>query len=212
MKRLFLISFTLLLTAGCQAQDKQDGKRAFRHVGGPCEGCEAIHEYGNKALGTVDTLAGFAEGRGEKLKVTGTVYLQDGKTPAQGVILYIYHTNETGIYPKRGDEKGWAKRHGYMRGWVRTGIDGSYTFYTIRPGTYPSRTEPAHIHATVKEPDKNEYYLDDYLFEGDPLLRHAQRLALDNRGGSGIVTLTKEGDLWVATRDILLGLNIPDYE
>lgn len=211
MKEILFLCFMLLLTAGCQAQENQEVRHSSNQVGGPCEGCEAIHEFGDKPLSPVDTLPGFRQPGATPLKVTGTVFQKDGKTPAAGVILYIYHTDQSGIYPTRGDETGWGKRHGYFRGWIRTGADGRYTFYTIRPGTYPSRSEPAHIHATVKEPDKNEYYLDDFLFEGDPLLSQEVRASRPDRGGSGIVSLREEDSLMVAERNIILGQNIPDY-
>ncbi|WP_018478682.1 dioxygenase family protein [Pontibacter roseus] len=211
MRKCFLFCLTLLLAIGCQAQENREQQQSQRHVGGPCEGCEAIHEHGGRTLSPSDTLPGFGQ-QGQNLKVTGTIYQSDGKTPAAGVILYLYHTDETGIYPTKGDEKGWGKRHGYMRGWVKTGPDGRYTFYTIKPESYPSRTEPAHIHVTVKEPDKNEYYLDDFLFEGDPLLTQQELASRPNRGGSGIVTLRKENGMLVAERDIILGQNIPDYD
>ncbi|MBD1395687.1 intradiol ring-cleavage dioxygenase [Pontibacter sp. JH31] len=212
MKKLRTLFTVLLLTTGCQAQDNRTKLDVLQHVGGPCEGCEAIHEYGEKTLSPVDTLPAFGKPGTDKLKITGTVYQQDGVTPARGVILYIYHTDETGLYPKRGNETGWARRHGYLRGWIRTGPDGRYTFYTLRPHTYPSRTEPAHIHITVKEPDKNAYYLDDFLFDDDPLLSQKIRASRANRGGSGLVSLQKQGDLLMAERDIILGRNIPGYD
>lgn len=211
MKYTVFICLFLSLAASCQAQDNRDKQQTGQHVGGPCEGCEALHEYGDKMLSPTDTLPGFPTQTGQNLKVTGTVFQQDGKTPADGVILYIYHTDTEGLYPTKGDETGWAKRHGFLRGWVQTASDGRYTFYTVLPGTYPTRTEPAHIHLTVKEPDKNEYYLDDFNFEGDPLLQKQNR-RLENRGGSGIVRLKKEDGMLVASRDIVLGLNIPDYD
>lgn len=211
MQKSVIIWLVLLLSVSCQAQDGRNEQQNSRHVGGPCEGCEALHEFGDKQLSPTDTLPEFNKPGTDKLKITGTVYLSDGKTPAQDVILYIYHTDETGIYPTKGDEKGWARRHGHLRGWVKTGPDGNYTFYTSKPGTYPSRTEPAHIHVTVKEPDKNEYYLDDFLFEGDPLLTQKVRASRVNRGGSGIVRLQEVGDMLVVKRDIILGQNIPDY-
>ena len=147
-----------------------------------------------------------------KLKITGTVFQKDGKTPAKDVILYIYQTNRAGIYETKGDEVGWAKRHGFIRGWIKTDAYGSYTFYTFRPGAYPNRRAPEHIHITVKEPDKNEYYLEDYLFDDDPLLTKAERDRLRQRGGSGIVMPKSDGVNYLVERDIILGLNIPGYE
>lgn len=212
MKKLFTTIFIFLILAACQAQDQDQGEnnKAAGKVGGPCEGCEAIYEWGDKKLSPVDTLPDFKE-QGPRLKITGTIYHKDGKTPAKDVILYIYHTNQQGVYPTRGNETGWAKRHGYLRGWIKTGADGSYTFYTLRPNTYPDRSEPAHIHATVKEPGLNEYYLDSYFFDDDSLLKKA-KTGTALRGGSGIVSVRKENGIAVAERDIILGLNIPGYE
>lgn len=181
-------------------------------VGGPCEGCEAVFEYGDKILSPVDTLPDFYE-KGKKIKVTGIIYQKDGKTPAEGVILYIYHTNQKGIYATRGGETGWGKRHGYIRGWVKTGKDGRYTFYTLKPGTYPNRSLPAHIHPIILEPDGKYYWLGSYHFAGDPLLTEKERSPQSPRGGSsGLLFLRKEGELWVGVRDIILGRNIPGYE
>lgn len=154
----------MLTVSACFAQDKK--------VGGPCEGCEAIYEspvpFGK--LKSV-VLLPDATWEGKKpLGINGTVYKADGKTPAAGVVLYLYHTDETGHYAKKGDEKGWAKRHGYIRGWVRTDEKGFYKFVTLRPAPYPGRTDPAHIHIVVKEPGLNDYYIDEFLFADNPLL------------------------------------------
>lgn len=203
---IFQLTFLLVLW-GLNACNAQTSKI----VGGGCEGCEAIFEYGDKKLTSTDTLPGFKENE-PKLKITGTVFQKDGKTPAQDVILYIYHTNRNGIYELIGNEKGWAKRHGFIRGWIKTAKDGKYTFYTFRPAAYPDRKEPEHIHLTVKEPNKNEYYLDDYLFEDDPLLTQEKRKKLSNRGGSGVMTPQEENGIFTIERNIILGKNIPDYE
>jgi len=199
--------FCFLITVGaCRSQERENTAL----VGGPCEGCEAVHEYGKAVLTQVDTLPKFQDSE-PKLRLTGTVLKQDGKTPAADVILYIYQTNRKGIYEEKGNEIGWARRHGYIRGWVKTGKDGRYTFYTFRPGAYPRRNVPEHIHLTVKEPGKNEYYLDDYVFDDDPLLTESERKGLRNRGGSGISSpVLKEGILTIE-RDLILGLNIPNY-
>lgn len=180
-------------------------------VGGGCEGCEAIYEYGNRVLNAIDTLPDFNDA-GPKMIVTGTIYKSDGKTPAKDVILYIYHTNQAGIYPTRGDEKGWAQRHGYIRGWVKTGADGKYTFYTLRPGAYPGRQNPEHIHPIIKEPGYSEYWIDEYLFADDPILRTLENTREQKRGGSGIITVSKDRNgFQIAKRDIILGKNVPGY-
>ncbi len=205
--RMFCLGVLLPFIACSQLKERQE-----KAVGGPCEGCEAVFEYGNKRLSPVDTLPDFGE-PGPKLKVTGTIYHRDGTTPASGVILYIYHTDQTGVYPTRGNETGWARRHGYIRGWIKTGQDGQYTFYTLRPGAYPGRENPEHIHPVIKEPGYQPYWIDEYLFDDDPILTDRDRRDQQRRGGKGIIKPAHTGDcLQVVRRDIVLGLNVPGYK
>lgn len=181
-------------------------------VGGPCEGCEAVFEYGDRVLNAVDTLPNFNE-EGTRIKVTGTIYHNDGTTPANDVILYIYHTNQNGVYASRNGETEWARRHGYIRGWIKTDIDGIYTFYTLKPGVYPDRSAPAHIHPMILEPNGKFYWLNSYHFEGDTLLSVNEISPKSPRGGSsGLLSLKKEGNLLVGKRDFILGRNIPQYD
>ncbi|MEP5104403.1 MAG: intradiol ring-cleavage dioxygenase [Ekhidna sp.] len=181
-------------------------------TGGPCEGCEAALEYNPETITNMDTLPGFSSNE-PRLKISGIVYQKDGRTPAAGVIVYIYHTNRSGIYPGIKGSGTWPRRHGKHRGWIKTNKDGRYTFYTFRPASYPNRQAPEHIHLTVKEPNKIPYYLDDYFFDNDPLLTTAERRSQRNRGGSGIVKTDKIKDgIIQIKRDIILGLNIPNYE
>lgn len=177
---------------------------------GNCEGCEAVFEYGDRELSSTDILPGFQENE-PKIKISGTIYEPDGETPAEGVILYVYHTNRLGEYATRGDEEGWARQHGYIRAWLKTGADGTYTFYTFKPGSYSRNA--AHIHPVIFEPNGKYYWLGSYLFEGDPNLSHRQLNQQNPRGGSdGILKLEKEGDLWMGERDIILGENVPGYK
>jgi protocatechuate 3,4-dioxygenase beta subunit len=105
-----------------------------------------------------------------------------------------------------------GQTHGYIRGWVKTDAEGKYFIYTIKPGTYPTRDAPAHIHFTVKEPnDIKEYYIDDVVFDDDPLLNTEARAKLENRCGSGIVRLAAKESLQVGERNLILGLNIPNH-
>ncbi|MBN8790565.1 MAG: hypothetical protein J0I84_26095, partial [Terrimonas sp.] len=178
-----------------------------------CEGCEAIYESSVpfEKLKAVDKLPDATWDGKKPLGINGVVYKADGKTPAANVIIYVYHTDETGHYPRKGNEKGWAKRHGYLRGWLRTNEKGEYKFVTLRPAAYPDGTEPAHIHVIIKEPGLNEYYIDEFLFDDDPILTEEKRKKLENRGGSGIIKLFDVGNMYKATRNIYLGKNIPGY-
>lgn len=211
----FLVPLLLALATGlqgCAQASQQEAPNAPR-VGGACEGCEAIYEspVPFERLSWRDTLPGYG-GPGEKLHLVGTVYKADGRTPSPGVVLYIYHTDQTGMYPTRGNEKGWDRRHGYLRGWIRTNARGEYAFYTQKPIGYNNGKAPAHIHITVKEPDVNEYWIDEYLFADDPQLSREDRERAPGRGGSGVVQTQRKGDILVARRDIILGKKVPGYQ
>jgi protocatechuate 3,4-dioxygenase beta subunit len=210
MQRTFRLIALVWIFVSCKGPNVTDGPQSDNAVGGPCEGCEAIFEFGERVLSDRDTLPAFM-GSDEKLILTGTVYQQDGRTPAAGVIVYAYHTDTTGRYPKQGNEIGWGKRHGTLRGWARTGKDGRYTFHTTKPAAYPDGGEPAHIHITVKEPGLTAYFIDDVLFANDTLLTEAVRARQPERGASGIVSLRDEAGVLIAERDIVLGRNIPGY-
>ena len=216
LRQYFSLSLVLFL-ASCGQTQVQDQPRSApvaqtAQIGGPCEGCEGAEEYGDRHLSWVDTLQDF-HGIGPKIEVSGTVYQKDGKTPAKDVIVYVYHTDQTGVYPTRGDEKGWGRRHGYLRTWLKTNDEGQYQFCTLRPGSYPNSRNPAHIHTTIKEPGKSPYWIDDFLFDDDPFLTKQARSGVDGRGGnSGILKDGKiSGGVTRYTRNITLGLNVPGY-
>jgi len=143
---------------------------------------------------------------GEKLIISGTVYFPDGKTPAKDVIVYVYQTNNEGIYPKNGDEKGHGRYHGYLRGWMKTNINGQYEFETIRPAPYQTHDgEPAHIHYTIKHVNYPEYWLTGLWFADDPRVKsYLNRIERDG-GFSNISTLTKDdNNILRGTRNIIL--------
>ena len=218
MKQILFKLFALVILNinGCsQPTNNPSGKNSGTkkiHVGGSCEGCEAIYEcpVPFEQLSSTATLPDFNE-KGPRLEISGVVYQHDGKTPAKDVVIYIYHTDQTGIYTPSANAKGWEKRHGRIRGWAKTDAKGFYRFYTLRPVAYPGRRDPQHIHVTIKEPDKNEYWIDEYLFYDDPLLNRKPGDENRDRGGNGVLQLKEENGLSRGTRNIILGLNVPDY-
>ena len=180
-------------------------------VGLPCEGCEAVFEGLPAELSARVRIAPQGE-PGEPLRLTGRVLAADG-SPRAGIVVYAYHTDAQGIYPPMADAPGRAaERHGRLRGWAASDDEGRYTFDTIRPGSYPTRDVPAHIHMHVLEPGCGTYYIDDVMFTDDPLLTPAQRRAhAAGRGGNGIATPTHANGSWQVVRDIRLGAGTPGY-
>ena len=131
---------------------------------------------------------------GERLIISGTVYLPDGKTPAKDIIIYVYHTNIKGVYPKKGNEKGNGQYHGYLRGWMKTDSNGKYEFESIRPAPYDSHGgEPAHIHYNIQGPDFPEYWLTALWFSDDSRVTDEYLKSVKRSGGfSNVVSLTKD--------------------
>ncbi|MEP7252990.1 MAG: hypothetical protein ABI683_11445 [Ginsengibacter sp.] len=181
-------------------------------VGGNCETCEAIYEspVAFDKVNSVVQLPDYNE-YGPKMVISGTIYKRDGKTPAPGVVLYVYHTDQTGHYTNKNNATGPGSRHGYIRGWIRSDAQGHYKFYTLRPAIYPERNAPAHIHPIIKEPGISEYWIDEFVFDDDTLVNETFRKRMENRGGPGVIKLQKEYGILTGHRDIILGLNVTGY-
>lgn len=218
MNRLIYIGLLLIITANCNGQTQNTDRKNqnfINRVGGDCgEGyCDLMYYGMAKKINSVDTSAGWYE-KGQKLVVKGTVYQLDGKTPAPDVIIYYHQTDNNGNYSPRNDKPENQTRHGHIRGWVKSDKEGEYTLNTIRPVTYPNTDNPAHIHLIIKEPDiQNEYWIDDIVFDDDPLLlpyRKKHPVAAPRCGSGTLRVLLKDG-LQTAEHKIILGLNIPNY-
>lgn len=194
-------SILVLLTfLNCTNSSENTTKSQAQEPLPKCEWCGAMDAPENLSWST--TIADDNE-PGEKLIVNGTVYHQDG-TPASGIIIYVYHTNAEGIYAKKGDETGNGKRHGHLRGWIKTDAGGRYQIKTIKPVAYPSRQEPAHIHLTLSGENMPEYWIESTLFDDDPLI--TPKMRADNGKGNfaHIIKLTREDGVWMGERDIKL--------
>jgi protocatechuate 3,4-dioxygenase beta subunit len=210
-----LLSLICIFT-NCIGQHNQniaplDNGPSNKLVGGGCDGCELMYVGIPEIIKSVDTSAGWSE-NGQKLLITGRVYKLGGRIPAPDVIIYYWQTDNNGYYSptERIDPK--AKRHGHIRGWVKSNENGQYAICTNKPAPYPNESMPAHIHIAIKEPNiKDEYYIDEFVFDDDPLLTGPKRKSLENRGGSGILRILLDKELQIAEHNIILGLNIPNY-
>ena len=142
---------------------------------------------------------------GERLVISGVVYEPDGRTPAPGVMMYVWQTDATGVYPRAGDQRGNARRHGRLRAWLITDEQGRYELETIKPAPYPGETMAAHIHATLTREGQSERYIADFLFDGDPFISEREARASQEAGRLGpVLTLVRGEDGFLhAGRDIL---------
>lgn len=154
------------------------------------------------SLSHVMTIADSAEA-GKRMVISGVVYKSDGKTPYPNVIIYAYHTDNTGHYSKRGDETGVQKWHGRLHGWCKTNDKGEYEIHSIRPAAYPSGGIPAHIHSAIREPNEKEpYYINDFVFSDDKFVTEKYIASQSEAGGSGVVTLAEKEGVLIGVRNL----------
>ena len=194
-KLVVLVSFSFFLGGFCtlNAQEFVDERPANykkRH---------AIYDYSN-ALTATDSISGFAS-KATPLKLTGTVFLSDGVTPAKDVILFINQTDENGDYELK---KHLQKRYVNHRAWIKTDADGRYTFYTFIPGKDRYSKALKRIHLVIKEPQGIEYNGHDFLFDNDPRLTKLSRKKLAKIGVDSILKPEKQDNMLVATKNIIL--------
>jgi protocatechuate 3,4-dioxygenase beta subunit len=106
---------------------------------------------------------------GTSLVVHGRVVQPDGRTPAAGVIVYAYQTDARGYYNEARDAPP------RLRAWVKTDARGEFTLRTVRPGQYPGRSVPAHVHFQAWGHGYEPQWTTELLFGDDPTIGERQR-------------------------------------
>ncbi|WP_431157744.1 hypothetical protein [Winogradskyella poriferorum] len=160
-----------------------------------------IYDYVNVQLKNSDTIPDYNTKK-EKLKVTGTIYLSDGTTPASDVILFIEQADENGNFDLREEND---KRYVHHSAQVKTDADGKYTFYTFVPGNDRRYNQPQQIFPVIKEPSKKAYEINTFLFDEDPLLSKRCKKKIKKQNNVARILQPKEVDgILVAQRDIIL--------
>ncbi|MEO6696104.1 MAG: intradiol ring-cleavage dioxygenase [Ignavibacteria bacterium] len=172
---------------------------------GPDANINCCFQYMPDTLNHIIDIAEETE-PGEKIIIKGTIFKEDGLTPYPNILIYSYHTDNSGYYSKKGNEKGIRKWHGYLYGWAKTDQNGKYELHSIRPGKYPAGGAPAHIHSAIKEPGIDEpYYINDFVFKDDNLVNEYYLSSLRLKGGQGVVDLKRDqNEILTGVRDIIL--------
>lgn len=93
---------------------------------------------------------------GDRLVVSGYVYLDDCATPLAGAVIDIWQADSKGVYD--------FSDQFILRGKVKSDESGAFTFTTIVPGYYEPR--PLHIHVKVTHPNAVSLTTQIY-FSGD---------------------------------------------
>lgn len=210
----------LAIVLCCAAAASPPGRNAARErvdlapvplVGAPCEGCEAAFDSVPRELSSRLSLAAEDEA-GERLVLSGRVLDRQGRG-VEGIVIYLHQTDSRGSYSAGDSDAGpAARRHGRLRGWVRSAADGTFRVDTIRPGGYPGTDIPQHIHVQVIEPGCATYFIDDVMFRDDPrLTAEAERRLASGVGGDGVGSPRRVGGIWRVERDVVLGLGVSRY-
>ncbi|MEY2505803.1 MAG: protocatechuate 3,4-dioxygenase, beta subunit [Verrucomicrobiota bacterium] len=194
-KSIGFIAAVLFVAAAAAQVNKEPNYPPTLSGGAPCGSCGAPEKLSWK------TVIPPENEPGEPLVITGKVFQPDGKTPAEGMVLWVYQTDRTGYYNEKDDAS-----HPRLKGWMKIGADGKYEFRTIRPGAYPHRTTPAHIHAHVYGPGYSERSIDDYWFADDPRINDEEKAKMEREGEHPVVVEVKRGSdgVWRGQRDIVI--------
>lgn len=139
---------------------------------GPVFGPDAVREIDSDL-----TRNGAVNGQplGQRIVVSGRVTDESGR-PVPKTLVEIWQANAAGRYVHKADiHDAPLDPNFFGAGRFLTGADGSYRFYSIRPGEYPwanhdKAFRPAHIHFSLTGPSFVTRLITQMYFPGDPLL------------------------------------------
>jgi protocatechuate 3,4-dioxygenase beta subunit len=151
----------------------------------------------------VKIIGAVREAGGEVFMLKGRLTDKDG-TPLAGYRIEIWQCDMNGKYLHSGDRQSIAFDAGFQGfGHDITGPDGSYSFRTIKPVTYPGRTP--HIHVKVFD-DSRERLTTQFYIDGHPANgrdRIFNRLS-DAEAKAVSMVFTPSADGEQATVDVIL--------
>jgi protocatechuate 3,4-dioxygenase beta subunit len=107
---------------------------------------------------------------GQPLTISGVVVSADG-SPVAGASLYVYQTDHEGYY---GVKPASDNRNPRLKLFLRSDTRGTWSFSTVKPGSYPNSRVPPHVHFEVSAPGRAPKIF-EIVFEGDSFVTQAMR-------------------------------------
>lgn len=136
-------------------------------------------------------------------KISGILYMSDGKTPAKDYILTINQANENGDFITDDNN------NLITAATIKTDENGKYTFYSYIPGNDRRYNRLQEIFMKVETPTGDAYALPTLLFDTDPMLTKRCRKQIAKRSDvTRILKLKKTTDIFNVERDMVLSLNL----
>lgn len=123
---------------------------------------------------------------GERMQIVFRVVDGEGR-PLVGAKVSAQQTDANGLY----NPIGWNRMTPRLSTLAWTDQEGRIVFDTIRPGPYPDRAEPAHVHFAATVDGSTRFRT--LWFEGDPLLSAERRRWAERDEETVIVPLTLDG-------------------
>lgn len=120
---------------------------------------------------------------GQRMQISFRIVDGDGR-PLVGTKVSAQQADGNGLY----NPTGWDRMTPRLSTVAWTDSDGRIVFDTIRPGPYPSRTEPAHVHFAATVDGAQRFRT--LWFEGDPLLTGERRQWAERDEETVIVSVT----------------------
>lgn len=141
---------------------------------------------------------------GDRLFLDGRVYARDCATPMPGVVLDLWHADDSGCYSRFENCENPSGDDFKLRGVIRTGFDGSFAIESVRPGHYLNGAQfrPAHIHLIISG-EGIERVVTQLYFEGDPYIDSDPAASEPGAAGRIIPLEERDGGLH-GTFDIIL--------
>jgi catechol 1,2-dioxygenase len=143
---------------------------------------------------------------GERLRISGRVLSAPGCEPLAGAVVDVWHASALGLYYGMEAPRPLKPEEYQLRGRIRTGADGRYSFDTILPGNYRVNehwVRPRHIHYIVSHPSRRSlttqlYFEGDPYNKTDPMVKSPLIIPLKSRNGGGAAGFEGQFDIVLA--------------